>query len=141
MAADAVSGYPLGQKRPEAVTTPSGLPLDNVTVESMRAGRLAWEDLRATPETLRRQAEVAEAVGRRALAENLERAAELATIPSETILDVYTALRPHRSTEDELEAWAAKLEDAGAPLSAAFVREAADVYARRGLLAGDRGRV
>ena len=141
MAADAVSGYPLGQKRPEAVTTPSGLPLDNVTVESMRAGRLAWDDLRATPETLRRQAEVAEAVGRKALAENLERAAELATIPSETILDVYTALRPHRSTEDELEAWAAKLEDAGAPLSAAFVREAAEVYARRGLLAGDRGRI
>ena len=141
MAADAVSGYPLGQKRPEAVTTPSGLPLDNVTVESMRAGRLAWEDLRATPETLRRQAAVAEAVGRKALAENLERAAELAAIPSETILHVYTALRPHRSTEDELEAWAAKLEDAGAPLSATVVREAAEVYARRGLLAGDRGRV
>jgi propanediol dehydratase small subunit len=141
MAADVVSGYPLGKKRPEAVTTPSGLPLDNVTVESMRAGRLAWEDLRATPETLRRQAAVAEAVGRKALAENLERAAELAAIPSETILDVYTALRPHRSTEDELEAWAAKLEEAGAPLSAAFVREAAEVYARRGLLAGEHGRL
>ena len=141
MAADAVSGYPLGQKRPEAVTTPSGLPLDNVTVESMRAGQLAWEDLRATPDTLRRQAAVAEAVGRKSLAENLERAAELAAIPSETILDVYTALRPHRSTEDELEAWAARLEDAGAPLSAAFVREAAEVYARRGLLAGELGRL
>ena len=136
-----MSDYPLGQKRPELVTTPSGLPLDEVTVESMRAGRLNWEDLRATPETLRRQAAVAEAVGRRALAENLERAAELAAIPSDTILEVYTALRPHRSTADELEAWAARLDEAEAPKSASFVREAIDVYAKRGLLAGSHGRV
>ena len=141
MAADPVSDYPLGQKRPDAVSTPSGLPLDDVTVEAMRDGRLAWEDLRATPETLRRQAEVAEAVGRTALADNLRRAAELAPIPSDTILEIYTALRPHRSSRDELEAWAMRLDEAGAPLSAAFVREAIDVYARRGLLAGDRDRV
>jgi propanediol dehydratase small subunit len=141
VAADPVSDYPLGQKRPDAVTTPSGLPLDNVTLEGMREGRLAWEDLRATPETLRRQAAVAEAVGRTALAENLERAAELAVIPSGTILEIYTALRPHRSSADELEAWAAKLDEGGAPRSAAFVREASQVYAKRGLLAGDRGRV
>jgi propanediol dehydratase small subunit len=141
MAEDPVLGYPLGQKRPEAVSTPSGLPLDDVTVEAMRDGRLAWEDLRATPDTLRRQAAVAEAVGRAALADNLRRAAELATIPSDTILEIYTALRPHRSSEDELEAWAARLDEAGAPMSAAFVREAIEVYARRGLLAGDRDRV
>jgi propanediol dehydratase small subunit len=139
--ADAVSDYPLGQKRSDTVTTPSGLPLDNVNVEGMREGRLAWEDLRATPETLRRQAAVAEAVGRTALAENLERAAELADIPSETLLEIYTGLRPHRSSEAQLEACAAMLDDAGAPRSAAFVREAIEVYARRGLLAGDRGRV
>jgi propanediol dehydratase small subunit len=141
VAADPVSDYPLGQKRPDTVTTPAGLPLDNVTLEGMREGRLAWEDLRATPETLRRQAAVAEAVGRTALAENLERAAELAVIPSDTILEIYTALRPHRSSADQLEAWAAKLDEDGAPRSAAFVREASQVYARRGLLAGDRGRV
>ena len=141
MAANPVSEYPLGQKRPETVSTPSGLPLDDVTVESMREGRLAWEDLRATPETLRRQAEVAEAVGRTALAGNLRRAAELAAIPSETILEIYTALRPHRSSKDELEAWAARLDEAGAPLSAEFVREAIEAYSKRGLLAGDRDRV
>jgi propanediol dehydratase small subunit len=141
VAGDPVLDYPLGQKRPDAVTTPSGLRLDEVTVEAMREDKLAWEDLRATPETLRRQAGVAEAVGRTALAGNLMRAAELATVPSETILEIYTALRPHRSGEDELEAWAVKLDEAGAPLTAAFVREASEVYARRGLLAGDRGRV
>lgn len=126
--------YPLGTRRPELVTTPSGLALDEVTLESLREGRLAWEDLRATPETLRRQAEVARAAGRAALAANLARAAELASLPDETVLAAYAALRPHRSTADELAVWALRLEEAGAPLSAALVREAAAVYAERGLL-------
>jgi propanediol dehydratase small subunit len=59
-------------------------------------------------------------------------------VPAETILEIYTALRPHRSTAAELEAWSARLDEVGAPLSAAFVREAADVYAKRGLLADER---
>ncbi len=141
MAFDPASDYPLGQKRPDLVSTPSGLALDDVTIDSMRQGRLTWEDLRATPETLRRQAAVAEAAGRRALSDNLGRAAELASIPSDAILGIYTALRPHRSTEDELETLAARLSEAGAPLTADFVREAAEVYVKRGLLAGDRARV
>ena len=63
-------------------------------------------------------------------------------MPADTILEIYTALRPHRSTADELEAWARRLElDWDAPLSAAFVREAKDVYAKRGLLAGERAAV
>jgi propanediol dehydratase small subunit len=131
---DPVTDYPLGQKRPELVTTPSGIRVEDVTVDAMRDGRLDWEDLRATPETLGRQAAVAEAAGRTALAANLARAAELAAIPSDTILEIYTALRPHRSTADELEAWAMRLEESDAPLTAAFVREAAGAYAERGLL-------
>lgn len=141
MAFDPTSDYPLGARRPDLVTTPSGAPLDSISGSAMRGGLLAWEDLRATSETLRRQAAVAAAAGRQALADNLARAAELATVPADTILDVYTALRPHRSSAAELEAWALWLEDAGAPLTAAFVREAADVYARRGLLAGERSPV
>ena len=35
----------------------------------------------------------------------------------------------------ELEAWAETLEQLGAPLTAAFVREAKHVYGKRGLLA------
>jgi propanediol dehydratase small subunit len=136
---DPASDYPLGLKRPDLVTTPSGIPLDDVTVDAMREGRLRWEDLRATPETLRAQARVAEAAGRRPLSDNLLRAAELATFPSETILEIYTALRPHRSTAPELEAWAARLDEAEAPLTAEFVREAATVYEKRGLLAGADG--
>jgi propanediol dehydratase small subunit len=135
---DPSSDYPLGQHRPDLVSTPSGLALDDITLDAMREGMLRWEDLRATPETLRRQADVAAAAGRAPLARNLARAAELATLPADTILEIYAALRPHRSTADELEAWAQRLEEASAPLDAAFVREAAEVYAKRGLLAADR---
>ncbi len=139
MAFDPSSDYPLGSKRPDLVATPSGLALEEVSLEALRAGRLAADDLRATPETLRRQSAVALAAGRKALADNLARAAELATTPRETILDIYTALRPHRSTAAELEEWAERLEaEFEAPLAARFVREAAEVYGKRGLLAGER---
>ena len=134
MAFDPASDYPLGQRRPDLVSTPSGLALDDVTLEALRAGRLSWEDLRATPETLRHQSAVARAAGREALADNLARAAELAALSDEIVLGVYTALRPHRSSADALEALALKLDELGAPLNAAFAREASAVYAERGLL-------
>ena len=135
---DPVADYPLGQRRPDLVTTASGHPLEDVTLDTVRAGELGTEDLRATPETLRRQSAVALAAGREALADNLARAAELAGVPGATLLEIYTALRPHRSTGDELESWAGRLEtEWGAPLTAAFVREAKGVYVKRGLLAGE----
>jgi propanediol dehydratase small subunit len=134
---DAAADYPLGQRRPHLVRTPSGLTLDDVNLESLRAGRLDWQDLRATPETLGQQAAVARAAGREALADNLARAAELAQLPAEQILEIYTALRPHRSTAEELEGWARLLDDLGATLTAAFVRDASNVYASRSLLAGE----
>jgi propanediol dehydratase small subunit len=120
--------YPLGTRRPDLVRTPGGLRLDEITLDTPAA------DVRATPETLRRQAEVACAAGRTQLAESFERAAELALVPDEALLEVYTALRPRRSTAAELEGWAARLEGWGAARTAAFVREAAGVYADRGLL-------
>ena len=127
--------YPLGSERPDLVATPSGLSLGDLTLESLRGGRLTPEEIRATPATLRRQAEIARGAGREPLAMNLERAAELAGVPPDTILEIYTALRPHRSSGADLERWAERLEaEFSAPLSAAFVREAATVYAARGLL-------
>jgi propanediol dehydratase small subunit len=140
MGFDPLSDYPLGSRRPDLVRTAAGLGLDQITLEAVRAGEIGAEDLRATPETLRRQSAVALAAGRTQLADNLARAAELAGVPSETILEIYTALRPHRSTAHQLDAWAGRLEEEfGAPLSAAFVREAAGAYAERGLLrTGDR---
>jgi propanediol dehydratase small subunit len=127
--------YPLGVRRPELVRTPTGTLLEEVTLDAAREGRLAGAELRATPDTLRLQAAVARASGRSQLAENLERAAEIAGLPDEELLEIYTALRPRRSTARELESWARRLDEQEAPRTAAFVREAAGVYARRNLLA------
>ena len=136
MVFDPTSDYPLGARRPDLVRTPGGLALDDLTLDALREGKLGAGETRATPETLRLQSEVARASGRTQLADNLIRAAELASVGDETILEIYTALRPHRSTGHELEAWADRLEhELGAPTTAAFVREAKAVYEERGLLA------
>jgi propanediol dehydratase small subunit len=133
---DPVTDYPIATKRPELVRTPSGLPLEELTLEALRAGRIPPGDVRATAETLRLQAAVARAHGRAQLAASLERAAELTAVPDDVVLDVYTALRPGRATERELTAWADRLEhEYHAPGVAAFVREARDAHRTRGLLA------
>jgi propanediol dehydratase small subunit len=135
---DPTAGYPLGTERPDDVRTPSGLSLDELTLDALRAGRLDDGEMRATAETLRLQAEVSLGAGRSQLAANLARAAELTAVPDDVILEVYTALRPHRATHDELERWAQRLEqEYASPLTATFVREAAVVYAVRGLLSAD----
>jgi propanediol dehydratase small subunit len=130
---DPTVDYPLGSRRPDLVETPSGLALDDVTLEAARAGTLVATDIRATAATLGLQAEVARATGRTALADNLDRAAELTRVPDDQLLEIYTALRPGRSTAVELGAWAARLDEWNAPRTAAFVREAAAAYAERGL--------
>jgi propanediol dehydratase small subunit len=132
VAFDPSRDYPLGTSRPDLVRTPGGIALDEL---ELHGASVESAELRATPETLRLQAEVARAAGRPQLADNLLRAAELAPLPDETILEIYTALRPHRSSAAELAAWAERLDSWDAPVTAAFVREAAHVYAERGLLA------
>lgn len=134
MTFDPERDYPLGSRRPDLVKTPSGVPFAAVTLDAARAGTLQASDMRSTGETLGRQAEVARAAGRTQLADNLDRAAELARVPDDELLDIYTALRPGRSTADELELWAVRLEGYGAERTAAFVREAVAAYVERGLV-------
>ena len=138
MAFDPSADYPIGTERPDLVRTPGGLALDELTLDALRSGRLDASEMRATAQTLGLQAQVALAAGRSQLAANLERAAELTGVPDEMVLEVYTALRPHRSTAEELESWAERLEsDFGAAKTAAFLREAGAVYAKRNLLRAD----
>jgi propanediol dehydratase small subunit len=129
------SDYPLGARRPDLVSTPSGIPLDRLDWEAARAGGLPPNDLRATASTLRLQADVARAAGRHQLADNLERAAELTAVSEEDLLAIYTALRPGRATRAELERWAGRLDELGASKTAGFVREAAEAHAARSLTA------
>ena len=127
--------YPLGEKIPEKIKSQSGKSLDDITLDKVISGELKSEDMRISPETLEMQAQVAESVGREAFAGNLRRAAELIAVPDKRILEIYNALRPYRSTKEELYAIADELETKyGCKVNAEFVREAADVYESRGRL-------
>ncbi|WP_370642651.1 diol dehydratase small subunit [Tepidanaerobacter sp. GT38] len=134
---DVKRDYPLGKNRPDLVKTARGQSLDDITLEEVMNGNVKPEDLRITDKTLLMQAQIAEQVGRRQLAQNFRRAAELTKVPDKRILEIYTALRPYRSSKEELLAIADELEHTyNAPLCANHVREAADVYERRRLLKG-----
>lgn len=126
--------YPLGVKMPEAIKTPTGKPFSSLSYEKVIAGELTSDDMRIAPETLEMQAQVAESVGREAFAGNLRRAAELIAVPDERLLEIYNALRPYRSTKQELLDIAAELDGYKAAIAAGLVREAAEVYEKRGRL-------
>ena len=111
----------------------SGRPLSDVTLDAVRAGEIGTDDLRIHPETLEHQAEVAERHANPQLAANFRRAAELTALDDADVMRIYEALRPRRSTFEELEDVAAWLSSRGAVINAALVREAAAVYRRRGL--------
>jgi propanediol dehydratase small subunit len=117
------------------IRTATGRGLDELSFEAIQNGELTAEDFRISGETLRHQADVAEAAGYWQLGENLRRAAELTGISNEEVFGVYDALRPNRCTYDDLMTLANRLEeDHAAPLIAAFVREAAEIYQERAIL-------
>jgi propanediol dehydratase small subunit len=107
---------------------------ETFTVQAAVDRKLQPSDLRMDPATLAHQAVVAKDGGNPQLAENFLRAAELASIDDEEVMNLYEALRPHRSTAEELEALRTLLESRGALRCAELVRQAAVVYARQGLL-------
>lgn len=132
---DAKTDYPLAKKRPDLVKSATGLPIDEITVDKVVAGKLSFDDIRIRPETLEYQAQIAESGGRPHVSSNLRRAAELTRIPDARVLEMYVALRPYRSTKAELMAIADELESKyQAKICAKFVREAAQVYEKRGRL-------
>lgn len=133
-----VADYPLTNKHPEWVKTATGKTLDDLTLANVLNGSVTAQDVRITPEILRIQADIARAAGRDLLAMNFERAAELTAVPDERVLEIYNALRPYRSSQEELLAIAAELETRyQAHICAGFVREAAGYYQQRKKLKGD----
>jgi len=130
--------YPLSAKRPELIKTPTGKKLSDITLQKVLSGDVTPKDVSITPETLRMQAEIADGVGRTQFAGNLRRAAELTAIPDARVLEIYNALRPNRSTKQELLAIAEEMDTKyNAKINAAFVIEAAGVYERRNCLRTD----
>jgi len=122
-----VPEYPLAEKVPERLKTPTGLPFQEITLEAVLEGALTMEDLRVTSEALELQAQIAASSGRPQLAENLRRAAELVNVPAERILEIYNALRPGRASRKELWSLAKDLEQGyQAARCAALIREAVE---------------
>lgn len=111
----------------------SGINADEITVDNIRHGDITLDDVRIHPDTLEHQAQVAEDNGNSQLAGNFRRAAELTGFSDEEVLRLYEALRPNRSTAQELQAIAQDLASRGAQRNADLFIQAADVYARRGL--------
>lgn len=127
--------YPLAEHMPDKIATPTGKNFKDLSYEKMISGQLTSEDMRISPETLEMQAQVAESVNRGAFAGNLRRAAELIAVPDERLLEIYNALRPYRSTKQELLDIAKELDGKyGAKTAAQLVSEAAEVYEQRGRL-------
>ncbi len=127
--------YPLGEHEGERITSRTGRPLSELTLENVRAGTVDAQDFTIHAETLRAQAEIAEQAGFGQLAANLLRAAELTVVPDAKILAIYEALRPYRVHVDQLLALADELErEYGATENARLLRQAAQVYEERGLV-------
>lgn len=125
--------YPLGEGDRSRIAAQSGRKASQLTVADVRAGAVSAVDARVDPSTLHLQAKFAEQAGNPQLAENLRRGAELALFADDDVLRFYDALRPGRSSEQELLAIAAELAAGGADRCAALVLEAREHYARRGL--------
>jgi propanediol dehydratase small subunit len=117
----------------------SGRRLEDLTMDAIRSGELTEADFRISAETLHVQAEAAEKAGYATQAQNLRRAAELTRVSNEEVLAIYNALRPGRTSYETLTTLADRLEhDLDAPLTAALIREAAEVYLARGLVSSEK---
>ncbi len=126
--------YPLGEHERERVRSRTGRLLSELTLENVRAGAVDAQDFTIHAETLRAQAAIAEQAGFGQFAANLRRAAELTVVPDKKILAIYEALRPYRVHAEQLLALADELErDYGATENARLLRQAAEVYSKRGL--------
>lgn len=132
---DLMDIYPVAEKAPEKIRTPTGKPLSALTVEAVLAGEIIPQDIAITPEALHLQADVARAAGRHTLVHNFERAADLVNVPQHVILETYELLRPGRAPDARtLLAQADMLRrEYGAAHVATMIEEAASVYERRGL--------
>ena len=131
--------YPLGEHERDRITSRTGKKLDELSLDEVRKGHVAPDDIKISAEMLRAQGEVADQAGHAPMKKNFERAAELTNVPDDVILRMYNKLRPNRATKTELARMAEELlEKYQAPNCAKLVLEAAEVYEKRGILLPDQ---
>lgn len=132
---DALKDYPIYEKHPELLKTPTGKGVDEITIENILKGEITPDDCKISPETLELQAQIQESFGNPSVAANFRRAAEMTRIPDDRILEIYNCLRPNVSTKEELLAIADELKNEyNAEINSALVAEAAEVYEKRDML-------
>lgn len=130
--------YPIASKHPDWVKTPTGKSFNDLTLKGVMDGTVVAEDVRISADILKAQGAIASDAGRPAIKKNFDRAAELVAVPDDMIFEIYNALRPYRSTKEELNQIANRLENEySAKINAKFVREAAGLYEERKKLKGD----
>ncbi|RWO91451.1 diol dehydratase small subunit [Mesorhizobium sp.] len=127
--------YPISENAPDQAVSASGMPLADLTLDAVISERIGAEDIRISADVLRLQALIARDAGRDRLALNLERAADLVSVPQDLILDTYEMLRPGRIPEAQPLKERAELlrREYGAHTIAALIDEAVAVYERRNL--------
>jgi propanediol dehydratase small subunit len=110
-----------------------------LTLDRLHAGAIRPDDVTISRETLLSQASRAEAEGYPQLARNFRRAAELTSIPNDVLLKTYEKLRPYRSTYQELLAISQEISARyDAPETGEYIRQAAEAYRAKDLLAKER---
>ncbi|MEL7565339.1 MAG: diol dehydratase small subunit [Dehalobacterium sp.] len=130
-----VKDFPLQEKRRDLIKSRTGKSLDELNLDAVMKGAVNFSDFSIDTQTLEYQAQIAEDAGRPQIAQNLRRAIELTAVPDEEVLSLYNALRPYRSSKDELLGYAEHLEKTyHAAQCAKLFREAAEIYEKRGML-------
>lgn len=132
-----IEDYPIAKKHPKWIDLGQGRDLSHITMDNVMAGHITMDDLKISPSILKAQGQIAKAGGRDQIELNFSRAAEMTKVSDKRLLEMYNALRPYRSSKQELLDIASELDGLGAPICANFVREAAENYERRKKLKGD----
>ena len=132
-----IEDYPIAKKHPEWIDLGQGRDLSHITMDNVMSGHITMDDLKISPSILKAQGQIAKAGGRDQIELNFSRAAEMTKVSDKRLLEMYNALRPYRSSKQELLDIASELDGLGAPICANFVREAAENYERRKKLKGD----
>ncbi|MCT4599230.1 MAG: diol dehydratase small subunit [Vallitalea sp.] len=124
--------YPLPKDK---VKSNTGKKLDDINMNNVLNGTITPEDIKISKETLKLQGEIAKQAGKKQLQQNFDRASELINVEDDLILEIYDKLRPNRATKDELLQYVNVLETKyKANKCADFLRDAIEVYERRGIL-------
>ena len=130
--------FPLGKHHRDEISTQSGRPLEDLTLEQVLRGSVSPADVSINADTLMLQAGFARDAGFDQVADNLARAAEMTRIPNDELLEIYESLRPGRSTYYQLLSISQRIASMyDAELTGAYIREAADAYRDTGLLKTD----